>query len=656
MTVAARIEVQVAGHAGPAQGQVQNKPPSAESFRSKWQEQLASLSGGTEGSSGSLETGEESTDEIASGGSHDSMAELFPPLLSLPSPRLMSLPLKRGAAQQGAQVQPAMGRPLNVAPKANLAVGAGTPGTGRTIAKGLEAASPRIETGQPGGSSSPVREAKSEGTKAAVAAKNQRLVAMEGASSLVATPMSSVVVTPIQIPTSEIRNTAQARTNSGKVETSTPSTSPREADTLRASPPGVSSLVVSSRAAAGSGGLTDGKQAVPPPRFGEVGSTNQAESESLGGKSIAAQDSKGFEPHANTFDEQPAHAATQVENSTKNQSPVAIQAEGAIANPVPAPVSGVNAAALTPVAETHHAPASTTAAQALPTLTPTSQTPPIQVAGGAVEPVAGRELEFQAKPVPVAEPNEANLALKGGNSPSLPGAKRSQHAAGVTQERGSPAQAQFGAGPGDATTLVHDPAAAGRGPTNPVSGGAAAAEPPLRETFAALDSDVAPGALKWTHASARQAEAGFQDSELGWIGVRADRNGGGVHAELVPGSADAARELGTHLDGLNGYLAAQHMPVESLRMAAPEGNSSSNAAGQTTDLGTGQGTGQGMGQGEHPGGGQNSRQQGYSEANPAGAIHSSQRVATTAPSDLPVQMNSAAQSPSSGGVYISVVA
>jgi hypothetical protein len=654
MTVAARIEVQVAGHAGPAQGQVQNKPPSADSFRSKWQEQLASLSGGSEGSSGSLETGEESTGEIASGGSHDSMFEQSPPLLSQP--------LKLSGAQQGAQVQPAMGRPLIVVSKANTGFGTGAPGTGRTIAQGLGAASPKIETGQPEGSSSPVRTVKSEGTKAAVAAKNQRPTAGDGASSATATPTSAVALAPIQIPASEIRNTAPAQTNSEKVEIRTPSSSPPEADALMAAP-GISSLVESSRSAADSGGLADGNQTVlsarlgeVPTRLGEMGSAPRAASKSIDSKSIAAQDSKGIEPHADTFDEEPAHAATQVESSTGNPSPAAIQVEGATANPAPAPVYRASTAELTPGPETHHAPAATTAAQAPPSLTPTSQTPPVQVAGGGMVPVAGRELDFQAKPVPVAEPNEDNLALKGGNSPSLPGAKRSQHAACVTQERGSPAQAQFGAGPGDATTLVHDPAAAVRGQTNPAAGGAAAAEPPLRETFAALDSDVAPGALTWTHASARQAEAGFQDSELGWIGVRADRNGGGVHAELVPGSADAARELGAHLDGLNGYLTAQHMPVESLRMAAPEGNFSSFAAGQAADNGTGQGTGQGMGQGEHPGAGQNTPQQGYSEAKPAGMIHSSERAATVARLDQPVQMNSAAQSQSSRGVYISVVA
>jgi hypothetical protein len=174
----------------------------------------------------------------------------------------------------------------------------------------------------------------------------------------------------------------------------------------------------------------------------------------------------------------------------------------------------------------------------------------------------------------------------------------------------------------------------------------------LRETFAALDAEASPGAVTWTHASARQAEAGFQDPALGWIAVRADRDGGGIHASLVPGSMEAAAELGSHLDGLNGYLTAQHTPVESLRMAAPEGNLSGYAAGH----GAGQGPGAGMGQDGQPGGGQSRPEENYSVAKPASANHGSARAAHAALSDQTLPMNSAAQLHSGGGVYISVVA
>jgi len=561
--------------------------PETESFRSKWQEQLASLSRASDGSSADLENGEGAADEIASGDSHGSMAELSPPLLSLP--------LKLSGEAQGAQARPASGRPLNVARNANGAVGTGVPGTGQTIAKGLDAASPRNEVRQPAGSSSSARAAKSQGSRAAVAAKNQRPIPGDGASSAAATP--------IQIPASEIRNTAQARTIPAKVEIGPSSSIAHEAEASNGGPSGKSLL------AAPSGAAPDSV-----------------------GKSVAAQDSKGIESQPNTLDEQPAHSATEVGTLT--------------ANAAATPVGRMNAEALTKSPETHPALSATT----------TGQDPPLQGTGGGAEPVAGRELELQAKPLPAGEPSEAGAGLRGGNSPSSPGAKRSQHAAGATQERGSTAQGQIAAGAGDATATVRDPAAAGRGPVNPVQGSLASAEPALRETFAALDADPSPGALTWTHASARQAEAGFQDPALGWIGVRADRNGGGVHAELVPGSAEAARELGTHLDGLNGYLAAQHTQVESLKMAAPEGNVSSSAAGQGADHGAGHGSGHGMGQGENSGSGQNTRQQAYSEAEPAGANNGPGGAATAAPSDQPVPMNSAAQSQSSGGVYISVMA
>jgi hypothetical protein len=131
----------------------------------------------------------------------------------------------------------------------------------------------------------------------------------------------------------------------------------------------------------------------------------------------------------------------------------------------------------------------------------------------------------------------------------------------------------------------------------------------MRETFAALDAGPAPGTPTWTHAGARQVEAGFADPALGWIGVRADSSGGAVHAALVPGSPEAAQELGGHMDGLNAYLAEQHTPVASLGMATPGGGATSHGAGQGPEQGTGQGMNQNMNQGT----GQNGQQQAYSE-------------------------------------------
>jgi hypothetical protein len=122
----------------------------------------------------------------------------------------------------------------------------------------------------------------------------------------------------------------------------------------------------------------------------------------------------------------------------------------------------------------------------------------------------------------------------------------------------------------------------------------------LRETFAALDAESSAGTPSWVHAGTHRAEAGFQDPALGWVGVRADLSGGGVHAALVPGSAEAAVALGGHLAGLNAYLAEQHTPVESLTLAAPEG--------RPAEFGMDQGAGQNMHQNMHQGAGQDSGQ------------------------------------------------
>jgi hypothetical protein len=177
----------------------------------------------------------------------------------------------------------------------------------------------------------------------------------------------------------------------------------------------------------------------------------------------------------------------------------------------------------------------------------------------------------------------------------------------------------------------------------------------LRETFAALDADVAPGATTWTHASARLAEAGFEDPALGWIGVRAENNGGGVHASLVPGSSAAAQELGSHMEGLNAYMAEHHTPLESLAMAAPEGR----GAGHGEEPGSSQGMNQGSNQGSNQGAGQNSQQQAYSEPESISAglkpgrmpgvdRSVSAAVAVGSGASMPIQINA--------GTHISVMA
>jgi hypothetical protein len=167
-------------------------------------------------------------------------------------------------------------------------------------------------------------------------------------------------------------------------------------------------------------------------------------------------------------------------------------------------------------------------------------------------------------------------------------------AVGLVEHGASQTPGQFVAGPASA---MHDPQGALRGDAGAVgTTGNGTTVPALRETFSALDAEAAPGVPAWTHATGRQVEAGFQDPALGWIGVRADLSGGGVHASLMPDSAAAAQELGRHLDGLNAYLAEQHTPVASLEMAAPSGRGADSSAGDGFGQGTQQGTQQGTGQ------------------------------------------------------------
>ncbi len=139
--------------------------------------------------------------------------------------------------------------------------------------------------------------------------------------------------------------------------------------------------------------------------------------------------------------------------------------------------------------------------------------------------------------------------------------------------------------------LTHEPSAM-HGVGNTGMNGTSSGSPPngtvaasAHDPFVALDGTNGAGSATWIHASAHQAEVGFQDPALGWVGVRAQVDGGGVHAALVPGSADAAQALSSHLAGLNAYLTEHHTPVATLTMAAP-GNSWS---GQSMDQGAGQG-------------------------------------------------------------------
>ena len=114
----------------------------------------------------------------------------------------------------------------------------------------------------------------------------------------------------------------------------------------------------------------------------------------------------------------------------------------------------------------------------------------------------------------------------------------------------------------------------------------------VHETFAALDAGDNTAATRWIHAGRNTAEAGFEDPALGWVGVRAQVGPGGVHATVVPVSADAAQALSTHFSGLSAYLSQHRTPVETLTMGAAEGQLGQHSMDQRGGHSTGQGTNQ----------------------------------------------------------------
>jgi hypothetical protein len=90
------------------------------------------------------------------------------------------------------------------------------------------------------------------------------------------------------------------------------------------------------------------------------------------------------------------------------------------------------------------------------------------------------------------------------------------------------------------------------------------------DTFAALDGERMAAPATWIHAGTHHAEAGYLDPSLGWVGVRADAVGNGVHAALLPGSGEAAQVLGSHLAGLSTYLSEHHGESATVTLDAPQ--------------------------------------------------------------------------------------
>jgi hypothetical protein len=198
---------------------------------------------------------------------------------------------------------------------------------------------------------------------------------------------------------------------------------------------------------------------------------------------------------------------------------------------------------------------------------------------------AGDAAASQSAPVLNTAPTTTGNAGRGGSSKATlvkAGSRSSQVAAVARGDRQGQAVQAVQDGASNAA-LAHDPSAVcsavNLGGESAGVAGKDGSTP--QDTFAALDAESSSGTTTWVHAGTRSAEAGFQDPTLGWVGVRADASGGGVHATLVPGSAEAAVTLGGHLAGLNSYLAERHLPVDLVTLAAPEDRSTDSGTGQS---------------------------------------------------------------------------
>ena len=212
-------------------------------------------------------------------------------------------------------------------------------------------------------------------------------------------------------------------------------------------------------------------------------------------------------------------------------------------------------------------------------------------AGAAVASVAGVDhavtAQTGAHPAAGADLGTAKSAVER----SLAGVAAHESIKTDGKGSGAPPVAAFHAASADAASVavLRTPAAAHVSTTpaaNHAQAAPSSATTTAQDTFSALDAGSAPGNPIWTHAGSHHVEAGFRDPDLGWVGVRANLSASGVHATLVPSSADAAQALSGRLAGLDAHLNEQHAQVASLSMASPGDGGMGSGAGQQMQQGT----------------------------------------------------------------------
>ena len=288
-----------------------------------------------------------------------------------------------------------------------------------------------------------------------------------------------------------------------------------------------------------------------------------------------------------------------------------------------ASLRGSEMSSLSPSTETHATepqPAAAAIDSAIATQSSSSvaDTAAVQAMAGA-EQSAGVDLA-ETSATQSAPPNAARAALGTAGKVSGTAAEHSRRTVGpgaLAEPGAHAAPAQVAGPPGDAAGLLRNPSAAheaiGAVGTDAGAQGGSAKAAAAHDAFAALDADTGFGTPSLTHAGPRQAEGGFQDPDLGWVGVRADASGGQVHATLTAGSTEAAQALGGHMTGLNAYLAEQRSPVETVTVASPAGKGVDSGANQGMSQGSSQGSDQGSNRGSNQGLSQETGQQGFSQ-------------------------------------------
>jgi len=167
-----------------------------------------------------------------------------------------------------------------------------------------------------------------------------------------------------------------------------------------------------------------------------------------------------------------------------------------------------------------------------------------------------------------------------------------------------PVVAQSSGAAADASAWVRNPAGAHEvlsAASSVAAGSTGTQDITAREAIASLDAAPAVGTPNWLHAASRQAEAGFQDPALGWVGVRADLDGGIVHATVLTSSSEAAQALSGHLAGLSSYLTEQQTPVATLTITTSVGSGLEAGVDQSMQQSPGQNAEQGAAAGSQYG-------------------------------------------------------